>query len=264
MPKSPFPGMDPYLEQSWRDVHHKLCTYSCDDLQEQLGGGLIARVDERLIVELPAERSRALYPDVRIVERPGGHIDPTLSSSATAIAEPLTVEVDIESESHYEGFVEIIDPKGGTVITVIEFLSMSNKSSEGRDEYLKKQRELRLGDVSLVEINLLRAGSNVTQVPFDRIPELASTPYYAVVHRAWAGKIHEVYPMPLRAPLRPIKIPLRQSDPEATLDLQSLINRVYRNGAYYIEINYSQSPIPPLESHDMQWAAEQIKKSQAK
>jgi hypothetical protein len=211
--------MDPYLEQSWRDVHHSLCTYSRDDLQKQLGGGLIARVNERLVVELPTERARAVYPDVRIVERPGVELDPTFSAGATAIAEPLTVEIDIESEAHYEGFIEILDPKGGTVITIIEFLSMTNKSSQGREDYLRKQKEIRLADVSLVEINLLRAGFNVTQVPTDRIPETARTPYYAVVHRAWAGKKHEVYPMPLRAPLPKIKIPLRQSDPEASLDL---------------------------------------------
>ena len=181
-----------------------------------------------------------------------------MSISATAIADPITVEFEIESESHYEGFVEIIDPKGGTVITVIEFLSMSNKSWD-REEYLRKQRELRLGDVSLVEINLLRAGSNVTQVPIDRIPELAGVPYYTVVHRASAGRRYQVYPMPLRDPLRKIKIPLRQSDPDAVLDLQSLINRVYRNGAYYIEINYAKPPAPPLGSQDAQWAADLIK-----
>ena len=33
MSKSPFPGMDPYLEQFWRDVHHALITYSRDQLQ---------------------------------------------------------------------------------------------------------------------------------------------------------------------------------------------------------------------------------------
>lgn len=26
--KSPFPGMDPYLEQHWRDVRHNLITFA--------------------------------------------------------------------------------------------------------------------------------------------------------------------------------------------------------------------------------------------
>jgi hypothetical protein len=247
--------MDPYLEQSWRDVHHKLCTYSCDDLQEQLGNGLIARVDERLVVELPSERSRSVYPDVR----PGGAFE-AASSGTLMTAEPLAVEVDFKDEAHYEGFIEVIDPRGGTVITVIEFLSMSNKSPEGRDDYLKKQRELRLADVSLVEINLLRAGLNVTQVPTEFIPERLRMPYYAVVHRAWDGKTHWFYSMSVRAPLSKVKIPLRQTDSEATLDLQSLISRVYKNGAYHLEIDYSRPPVPPLDAQDAKWASELIGK----
>jgi hypothetical protein len=34
--KSPFPGMDPYLEQHWLDVHHRLATYARDQLQRKL------------------------------------------------------------------------------------------------------------------------------------------------------------------------------------------------------------------------------------
>ena len=33
---SPFPGMDPYLEQHWRSVHHRLITYAGDQLQSGL------------------------------------------------------------------------------------------------------------------------------------------------------------------------------------------------------------------------------------
>jgi hypothetical protein len=261
MTQSPFPGMDPYLEQSWRDVHHKLCTYSCDDIQSQLDGGLIARVDERLIVELPAEQARAIYPDVRIVEYTDGGQRTTAAAGATGVAEPITVEV--EPESRYEGFIEIVDPRGGTVITVVEYLSLSNKvSKEGREEYEKKQWQLRKGAVSLVEINLLRAGPPVTQVPFEYIPAHARTAYHAIVHRSWAGKKYEVYPMPLRAPLPKIKIPLRETDSDAILDLQSLIDRVYRNGAYHIEIDYNQPPRPPLEGQEEQWADQLLKDAQ--
>jgi hypothetical protein len=109
--------------------------------------------------------------------------------------------------------------------------------------------------VSLVEINLLREGLNVTQVPTKSIPERLRTPYYATVHRAWDGKTHWFYSMPLRAPLPKVKIPLRQSDDEATLDLQSLIGRVYKNGAYHLEIDYSRAPVPPLDVEDAKWAS---------
>ena len=60
--------------------------------------------------------------------------------------------------------------------------------------------------------------------------------------------------MPLRAPLPKIRIPLRETDADAILDLQSLIDRVYRNGAYHIEIDYTKPPRPPLEGEEAQWA----------
>ena len=49
--KSPFPGMDPYLEQFWPDVHASLIIYTRDQLEEQLPANLIARVEERVVFE---------------------------------------------------------------------------------------------------------------------------------------------------------------------------------------------------------------------
>ena len=34
--KSPFPGMDPYLEPHWPDVHTKVVTYAADELNTRL------------------------------------------------------------------------------------------------------------------------------------------------------------------------------------------------------------------------------------
>jgi hypothetical protein len=66
---SPFPGMDPYLEQFWGDVHQSLITYARDQLQEVLPGDLRARIQERVFVELPNGLERNMYPDIRVVER---------------------------------------------------------------------------------------------------------------------------------------------------------------------------------------------------
>jgi hypothetical protein len=48
--KSPFPGMDPYLEQFWPDVHAGPIIYARDQIEEQLPGNLIARVEERVVL----------------------------------------------------------------------------------------------------------------------------------------------------------------------------------------------------------------------
>jgi hypothetical protein len=67
--KSPFPGMDPYLEQHWRDVHSSLVIYARDALQQLLPAGLVARVEERVFLEPEEGAARGMYPDVRVVEQ---------------------------------------------------------------------------------------------------------------------------------------------------------------------------------------------------
>src|SRR4051794_41615118 len=66
---SPFPGMDPYLEAHWRDVHSRLIIYASDALQGVLPGSLRARVEERVLLETPQGiGDHPLFPDVRVVE----------------------------------------------------------------------------------------------------------------------------------------------------------------------------------------------------
>src|SRR5262245_19121593 len=154
---SPFPGMDPYLEAHWRNVHARLIIYACDALQGVLPGSLRARVEERVLLETPQGLGdHPLFPDVRVVEyRPelkrGLETRPTAS---LAVAEPLLV--DAEPETVSETFLEIIDRESGNrVVTVIEFLSPSNKSpGPNREQYFRKQREVCASDTNLVEIDL--------------------------------------------------------------------------------------------------------------
>jgi hypothetical protein len=55
--KSPFPGMDPYLDRHWSDVRARLIVYISDQLQPQLGGSLRARVEERLAATFAVHQS---------------------------------------------------------------------------------------------------------------------------------------------------------------------------------------------------------------
>ncbi len=65
--KSPFPGMDPHLEQYGRDVHQRLCIYSADALQPQIQPSLLARVD---LPPLPAfDESTAKWANELIAKR---------------------------------------------------------------------------------------------------------------------------------------------------------------------------------------------------
>ena len=163
---SPFPGMDPFLELHWGDVHSRLITYLSDALQPHLPDDLRARIEERVFVESDLGHSRLVIPEVRVFEsthRQGG-----LNSGGTAIAELTDVEAteveqfvfNLHGLEITEGFIEIRERGGGRVVTVIEILSRANKfPGLGQEMYRQKQDEVLQSNASLVEIDLVR-GAN--------------------------------------------------------------------------------------------------------
>jgi hypothetical protein len=249
--------MDPYLEAHWRDVHARLIIYTSDALQGVLPGGLRARVEERVLLETPQGiADHPLFPDVRVVEFAAKRNLETLPGPGVATAEPLVVDVALEDAT--ETFLEIIDRESGNrVVTVIEFLSPSNKSpGPNREQYLRKQREICASDTNLVEIDLNRFGSHTLAFPLAHVKPRGRTPYMACVRRAARPGKAEVYPMPLWEHLPVLKIPLRPTDADVPLNLQALIDQCYRNGAYEGTLNYAADPDPPLLGADRGWAAD--------
>lgn len=259
--KSPFPGMDPYLEQFWPDIHASLIIYARDQLEEQLPGNLIARVEERIVLETEAEETRSAYPDIKIAERFAGGATAVVVARSEAAIEPVIVEYDGEPAT--ETFINIVEAgPGQRLVTVIEVLSLANKlPGEGQRQYRQKQRELRQANVSLVEIDLLRRGQRILSVGASRIPARARTTYQVCVRRGWRPTRFEVYPVPLRAALPTIRIPLRKKDEDIHLDLQAIVEQAYRKGRYHLTIDYDERPDPPLPGPDGKWAKSAIKKA---
>jgi hypothetical protein len=251
--------MDPYLEQYWRDVHHRLCTYACDAIQPQVRPALLARLEERLIAESPIADLRAIVPDIKVVQPPGRALAPDISVAAVS-DEPLVLRID--SEQATEGFIQIIDPAtGGTVVTVIEFLSTSNKfPGRGQKDYLRKQQELWSAGVSLVEIDLLRTGDWVLLAPEYGVPPSYRTPYRVCVHRGWKDNELELYRLSMDQRLPVIRIPLRPQDQDAKLDLQAIVDQTYENGAYD-SIDYSVPPVPHLTADVDRWSDELLRQA---
>lgn len=252
---SPFPGMDPYLEAHWRDVHARLIIYASDALQAVLPGGLRARVEERVILEAPqGYKDHPLFPDVRVVEFSPKREPGARPGESVAVAEPLLIDAGPESPT--ETFLEIIDlASGNAVVTVIELLSPSNKSpGPNREQYLRKQMELCSSTTNLVEIDLNRFGAHTLAFPLAHLKPKARTPYMACVRRATRRLIAEVYPMPLWERLPTIRVPLRPDDDDVSLDLQALVEQCYRNGGYEGTLNYVAEPEPPFLGADKTWA----------
>ena len=262
---SPFPGMDPYLEQYWQDIHSSLIVYMRDELEEQLPSNLIARVEERIVFETDREgdRPRAAYPDVKISEQRNRGGLAVAELPFVADIEPLIVEY--EGEPANETFINIMESSPGQrLVTVIEVLSLANKlPGEGQRQYRQKQAELAAGGVSLVEIDLLRRGRRVLSLPSESIPRHARTIYQVCVRRGWRTGRYEIYPAPLRRPLPAIRIPLREEDKDIRLNLQAVLDLAYRKGRYHLTLNYRRNPDPPLSKADATWAKALIKKGSA-
>jgi len=250
--------MDPYLERHWGDVHHRLIQYSCDALQPQLPADLRARVEERVYVQSEPERVRQMIPDVSVSRvYPPPSVGPSrLREGDLAVAEPLVFEVHCPSVT--EGYIAIRERSGGTVITVIEFLSPANKiAGAGRDKYLDKQVEVLRSHASLVEFDLVRTGRRTLALPHFEIPLRHRNDYLACVSPGWKRQRRELYVMPLRQRLPTLPIPLRPADPPVRLELQALVDQVYASGRYD-DLDYQAELEPPLTPEDAAWATDLI------
>src|SRR5437867_1905060 len=257
--KSPFPGMDPYLERYWGDVHHRLIQYTCDELQPRLPHDLRARVEERVFVESEPERIRQVVPDVHVsqVYHAGAAGPSVLQEGAGAVAEPLVFE--LSNPPVTEGYIEIRERGGGKVVTVIEFLSPANKSGgTGQQKYLEKQAEVLQSDASLVEIDLARAGRRVLALPAGDIPPQHRYAYLVCISPGWKRQRRELYNLPLRQRLPVLPIPLRKHESPIKLDLQALVEQAYDAGRYD-DLDYQAELDPPLGGEEAAWAEALLK-----
>ena len=256
---SPFPGMDPYLESHWRDVHHRLIIYASDAIQEALPAELRARVEERVVLDTPEGLAHPLFPDARVIEYPPQRQGRILSVIHRSTPTPLILEAVLEPLT--EGYIEIIDAgSGNRVVTIIEVLSPTNKlPGDGREAYQRKQREICHSDTNLVEIDLLRTGPHVVAVPRNSIRPDFRAPYLVCVRRATTPTKAEVYPAPLAQKLPTVAIPLRPADADVPLDVQALIEQCYRKGRYEGDLDYRRDPDLPFTGPDAEWVAELLR-----
>jgi len=261
---SPFPGMDPYLEnpEIFPDVHDSLITYIRENLQANLPPPYYAAIGRRVWIE--ASR-RSIEPDVHVLRAGAARHVPSLTSGATAVAARSAarpVIVKVVHDEFREPFLEIYAGKGDSkrLVTSIEVLSLSNKTpgEQARELYLRKQREMLASKVNLVEIDLLRNGYHSTAVPLE--PALAACgpfDYHVSVHPFDEVETYYVYPMNLQEPLATIEIPLLPGDAAVLLDLQAVFDRCYDAGPYAREIDYSESQVVPALSADQaDWVTE--------
>ena len=246
---SPFPGMNPYLEQPdvWSDFHQSFIPLVREIIRGQVRPNYIVKVEEQLFIhELSAEERLYLgRADVAVAPS----LNPAPPRPAGAILEaPVVGKLPMAIDVERHPYLEIRDRNNRELITVLELLSPSNKKSGlDREQYLAKRRQLISSPVHLVEIDLLRGGP---RLPVEDLPDCD---YYALVSRAEDRPSVGIWPIRLRDRLPVIPIPLRSPDPDARIDLQQVLQHLY-DAAGYEDYIYTGSPQPPLHPEDAAWA----------
>ena len=250
--------MDPWLQTFWESVHGGLIYQAGERLNDLLSPGLVAKPQQRVIIESDGVAIGQTVPDVLVVKRPSPVPGQRETEGGVLLAEPVIVSLPVEYEQPY---IEIIDTKtGGTVVTVIEIVSPSNKRpGDGRDQYLQKQAEVLASKTNLVEIDLIRGAPGVTVAHSWNAPPATEAHYHISVRRASVPLKAEVYPLSLRERLPSFRIPLRPQGQDVRLDLQAVLDHVYSKYKYAELIDYDRPPLPPLEPDDAAWAAERVK-----
>jgi hypothetical protein len=227
--KSPFPGMDPYLETRglWEGFHNRL----------------IHKIDESLSQVLPRGYTADTAVRSYIVLREAEGKDESLAKPDVVVAEPPEAGESVPmqafiAEKFEETFVEIYaEGEERILVTCIEVLSPANKrrGTEGWREYERKRQAMLLGRANFIEIDLLRGG--------DKMPMLTpwpDSPYTLLISRAEDAPSCRVWLAHFQRPLPVIPVPLLAPDPDLTLDLQPLLDGIYTLGRYDERIDYTR------------------------
>src|SRR6516165_1000321 len=113
---SPFPGMDPYLEDPglWPDVHSTLIAVAREFLAQQLRPKYTVRIEDRVYVSGQDDPGRdAIIPDIRVSEtakRKRGKVLVALGEPP-AMTQPEVIPTLIDDEIH-EARLEIVQRQG--------------------------------------------------------------------------------------------------------------------------------------------------------
>ena len=266
MAASPFPGMDPYLEQRWSSFHVALLLGIAESLTPALPDDLVILPESDVIVAAPGLPDRRVRPDdVVVTAGPAGGEAPAAAGPAAgaaggggaALAEPEVEVIHVAEEPARRPHrrLSIQEAAGRHVVTVIELLSPSNKDRGDQNlAYVRKIGDFLEAGVNVVELDLLR--SSRRHLPWS--PELLQghdpAAYYATIwprRQSWG---RDVYPMRLRRRLPELPIPLRPGEPDARLPLQRVLEQTHSRHRFDKSLDYRRPLHPPLPPEDEAWA----------
>jgi hypothetical protein len=249
---SPFPGMNPYLEnlELWAEVQSWLIIAIADAIAPHLRPKYRVAVEKRVYQMTDDNSVLVGIPDV-VVGRSLTTTEKELSNIAVASppAKPVIVNRTMLEEVR-EGYLEVREVGTGEVVTAIEVLSPKNKrSKEGRKAYESKRQQVLNSLTHLVEIDLLRSGE-----PMPILGNQIQSDYRILVSRSESRPKAELYPFGLQEKIPAFLLPLHRGDREPLVDLEAVIHGVYDRAGFDLAIDYTHEPVPPLAEADVAWA----------
>ena len=219
---SPFPGMDPYLEEErlWPAFQRQLV----HGLYQMLLPGLMDRYRAR-VTERHYTSEQALFTSVL-------------------------------RQEHHEALLELRQRSDGRLVTLLEVVSPGNKTTDaGRAAYLARRQEARRQNANLVEIDLVLQGTPLLECPREVQP---SWDYAVAVSRWTQPERSQIYSVALAKPLPRFRVPLASDDRDTVIDLQVAVSRAYEQGDFFEKIDYSRDPGTRLSDEQREWVAHRL------
>ena len=258
---SPFPGMDPYLENPvfWPGFHDSLVVEFKTQLNALIQPRYVAMIEERVYITDQHDAGRqTIIPDVHVFSttKSGQNRIQVEPDTTATVVEPI--EIDLLEDEVRDSFLAIYRLDDRQVVTIIEVLSPTNKAhgSYGQELFRKKRREVLSSTTNWVEVDLLREGERLVPAEYAQLGE-----DFVYVSRSGHRSRSKAWPIQLSQSLPTPSIPLGENDPEVPLNLQQAIVKVYDDSAYRAVIDYTRDPVPALPARYADWA-DQLLKSQ--
>ena len=237
---SPFPGMDPYLEDYlWPGFHQEFMVAIKQDLVNKLPEGLYAHVEVNTISDFMLVDRRAQYKPDMTVYTTGRAGDSGLleDSGGVATSTPPTGVDKERIEAEFKLLtIEITRIKDSRLIAAIEMLSPVNKRKPHINKYREKRRNYISCGIHFIEIDLLVKGTR----PYypTHWPESTYLVQLADAHKEslfyWAVQLADRLPT--------IPIPLLPGMDPVLVDLQENFTRTYTNARYDKALAYQKPP----------------------
>jgi hypothetical protein len=222
---SPFPGMDPYLEEDgiWPLFQHHFVL----SLYQLLLPGLVDRYRAR-VAQRHYATEQALFTSV-------------------------------VREEHHEDYIEIRQRTDGRLVTLVDVVSPANRTTtQGRQAYLATRKDARGTAANLVEIDLVLQGQPMLDYARDNLPDWD---YAVTVTRATQPERHEIYTATLQKPLPRFRLPLAADDRDTVLDLRTAFTRCYDQAGLAARVDYQRDPRTRLDDDDRRWVEHLLKEA---